>query len=511
MARNAVLHKQSESALEKGFCAVVDERTKIPKCMSTQHPDNVTSPFFAENSELGGEDEIQEAYYAFSHLGCDEQMWDCEGKEVDAFVVKKLLTKYEAFFARTRLGRDAFITLRVPNPTVERAEAKVLLETLEGIPRSFDAAKLFYGDDVAPVFEVILPMTESAVSLDRVYRYYRDFVAGKQDKSFANGGATIAEWIGEFCPRSINVIPLFETMEDMLRADEVVREYLKDKDVEHQRVFLARSDPGMNYGQVSAVLLNKITLQRLYRLSQEIGVALYPIVGVGSAPFRGNLRPDNVDSMIREYPSTHTFTIQSAFKYDYPPEQVREAIGKLRHRDTGTPPEVDEEGCLQVMRKYSAEYARQVESLAPLINHLARSVPKRRKRKLHIGLFGYSRSMGRIKLPRAIEFTAALYSIGLPPELLGLNALSKEEIRLVKQSYVNLEEDLSDAARYLNLDTGLVPEEVVRKVQECPGLAPVDEEHREITSRVAASVKAGAVEDLSEYVIRAASLRRFLG
>ena len=29
--------------------------------MSTQHPDNVNSPFFAENTELGGEDEIQEA------------------------------------------------------------------------------------------------------------------------------------------------------------------------------------------------------------------------------------------------------------------------------------------------------------------------------------------------------------------------------------------------------------------------------------------------------------------
>ncbi|MDI6639273.1 MAG: phosphoenolpyruvate carboxylase, partial [Methanocellales archaeon] len=133
--------------------------TKIPKCMSTQHPDNVHSPFFAENTELGGEDEIREAYYAFSQLGCDEQMWDCEGKEVDNFVVKKLLTKYESFFREKRLGREVFITLRVPNPTVEKAEAKVLLETLESIPRSFDAAKLFYGDDTPPIFEVILPMT----------------------------------------------------------------------------------------------------------------------------------------------------------------------------------------------------------------------------------------------------------------------------------------------------------------------------------------------------------------
>jgi phosphoenolpyruvate carboxylase len=133
----------------------------IPKCMSTQHPDNVNSPFFAENVELGGEDEVQEAYYAFSHLGCDEQMWDCEGKEVDNYVVKKLLTKHEPFFRDKKLGKDVFLTLRVPNPNVEKAEAKILLETLESIPRSFDAAKLFYGamcDRVMRQFGVVLQL-----------------------------------------------------------------------------------------------------------------------------------------------------------------------------------------------------------------------------------------------------------------------------------------------------------------------------------------------------------------
>lgn len=48
----------------------------IPRCMSSQHPDNAAVPFFASSSVLAGEDEIKEAYYVFSHLGCDEQMWD---------------------------------------------------------------------------------------------------------------------------------------------------------------------------------------------------------------------------------------------------------------------------------------------------------------------------------------------------------------------------------------------------------------------------------------------------
>ncbi len=37
----------------------------IPQCMSTQHPDNVNSPFFSSSSEIGGEEEIAEAFYVF--------------------------------------------------------------------------------------------------------------------------------------------------------------------------------------------------------------------------------------------------------------------------------------------------------------------------------------------------------------------------------------------------------------------------------------------------------------
>ncbi|MCL5674645.1 MAG: phosphoenolpyruvate carboxylase [Candidatus Omnitrophica bacterium] len=484
---------------------------KIPRCMSTQHPDNVNSPFFAKTLNLGGEDEIQEAYYTFSYLDCDEQMWDCEGKEVDNFVVKKLLTKYELFFREKRLGRDVFITLRVPNPTVEKAEAKILLETLESIPRSFDAANLFYKDDIPPIFEVILPMTASYKCIDRIYRYYCDFVIGKRNKPFRNGDITIAEWIGDFKPEKINVIPLFEDIEHMLDADNITRKYLQDKNVEYQRVFLARSDPAMNYGLISAVLLNKIALKRFQRLSEDIGVKIYPIVGVGSAPFRGNLKPKTVERIAEEYPSAYTFTIQSAFKYDNPPDEVREGIKKLQKRKTGLPQEVDEKRCMEIIRKYTREYQNKLTILAPVINKIARYVPGRRKRKLHIGLFGYSRNIGGIILPRAITFTSALYSIGLPPEILGLNALSEDDIRFIKEVYVNFEEDLRDAIKYLNPDTGFLSKDIEVKIRDFPVDFQSDEEHKEITNRIAYLLRENKLEDLGEYVLRAASLRKFLG
>jgi len=166
---------------------------KIPKVMSTQHPDNVNTPFFSKDPKLSGEDEVLEAYYAYSHLGCDEQMWDCEGKEVDNFVVKKLFLKDEDFFRENKLGKDIFLTLRVPNPEEEKNEAKILLEQLERIPRVFDLAKVFYNEELAPIFEVILPMAGSAKSIDRIYRYYMDFVVGKKSAKLNKNDITIEE------------------------------------------------------------------------------------------------------------------------------------------------------------------------------------------------------------------------------------------------------------------------------------------------------------------------------
>lgn len=483
----------------------------VPRCMSTQHPDNVNIPFFAESAELAGEDEIREAYYAYSHLGCDEQMWDCEGKEVDNFVIKKLLTQYEAYFRQKVLGKDIFLTLRVPNPTVESGEAKILLETLESIPRSFDAAKLFYKDDVIPIFEVILPMATSHNDLDRIYRYYSDFVVGKQNEQIREGDITVAEWIGKFNPQKINVIPLFEDMEHMLNAGDITKAYIADKKLEYQRVFLARSDPAMNYGIVSAVLFNKIALQRLNWLSKETGVKIYPIVGVGSAPFRGNLRPQTVDRVIDEYPSVHTFTIQSAFKYDNPPAEVGAAVKKLTERETGLPQEVDEQRCLEICKKYSQEFQRQIVKLAPLINYIAKYVPGRRKRKLHIGLFGYSRSIGDITLPRAITFTAALYSIGLPPEAFALNALDKDDIRFLSNVYVHFEDDLKDALQYHNPENTLIPKDVDIRAKYFPVGVRINNEHREITEQIISCLKNNKTDNLGEYILRAAHIRNFLG
>lgn len=483
--------------------------------MSTQHPDNVTMPFFTEGTSFRGEDEIKEAYYVFSHLMCDEQMWDCEGKEVDEFVIKKLLTRYDNFFKEHRIGRDLFITLRVPNPMVERSEAKILLETLESAPRSYDTACLFYGDDnIPPIFEVILPMTTNAESLNRVYYYYQNFVVGKQHKKCFESDINIKEWIGEFKPESIEVIPLFEDIPYMLSADTMVESYLKDKELPYHRVFIGRSDPALNYGMLSAILVVKITLQRLHVLQERMKIPIYPILGLGSNPFRGNLTPLTVDESLKEYPSVQTFTIQSAFKYDHDEGLTRNAIEKINTYKRGTPPEIDEEKALDIIERLASAYREQIKELAPLINEVARFIPRRRMRKLHIGLFGYSRNVEGITLPRVISFCASLYSIGLPPELLGLHYLTEKDLLFLKRAYPFFIDDISLAASYYNKDvTKLISPKIAKDIEKVLGMVKYTENllHSEYTSQIIHALLSKKEETITDDIIAAGKVRRFLG
>ena len=475
--------------------------------MSTQHPDNVHKPFFASSSVLGSEDEIKEAYHAFHHLGIKEQLWDFEGKETDAFVVKKLLMQYPDLFEGDkgkRLGRDYHLTYRVPNPDVERSDAKLLLETLESIPRSFDAMRHFYAhsyrapDAFAPIQEVYLPMCTSAAQLSRIADYYRRFVAGKQHAKVHD--TTVGEWIGDFKPESIRVTGLFENKEGILGAADIAQRYIKNQGVkDYQRVWFARSDPALNYGSIATVLLVKTGLARLHALQERSGVAILPIIGCGSAPFRGNLKPTNADDIMDGYPSVQTYTLQSAFKYDYPEHEVIDAVERINSRRRREPWPVDEKMALPLMRTLMAAYRSEIRLLAPWVNEFASQIPQRRKRKQHIGLFGYSREAGvegkrseknMIHLPRAITFCASFYSWGLPPELLGLSTLTRRHLETLDPFYPNVRSDLGDALQYLNKhNLRYFPRPVVKRMEKTLELFDfsvddVDERHRILTTQI---------------------------
>ena len=113
----------------------------VPRTMSTQHPDNATMPAFSSGGVMNGDDEILEAYLLFSQFGCQEQMWDFEGKKAVPWVVSELLAKDHDFFKEHPLGKKVFLTFRIPNPEIEKAEAKLVPEILASIPRCYDTTQ----------------------------------------------------------------------------------------------------------------------------------------------------------------------------------------------------------------------------------------------------------------------------------------------------------------------------------------------------------------------------------
>src|SRR3990170_5999849 len=230
---------------------------KIPCTMSTQHPDNVNVPEWSSGEIIDGNAEIFEAYFAYETLGCQEVMWDSEGKDVDTRVVRKLLDKYSEFFSEHVLGEDVFLTYRIPNPRIEQVEKKVVVETLQNIPVAYDVASTFYKKDVTPIFEVILPFTTNGKELIILHNYYKKSIVADEDVVLYES-AKVKDWVGSFKPKSINVIPLVEDFDSLLAIDSIVKPYIDAVKPRHIRVFIARSDPPLNYGLLCAVLLSKI-------------------------------------------------------------------------------------------------------------------------------------------------------------------------------------------------------------------------------------------------------------
>lgn len=428
-------------------------KRKIPATMATQHPDNACPAYFTGDRFVKAQEEAEECFLSFSELGVHEYMWDWEGKFVDESLIDRLYNQHQEYFQKHQLGKDIFLTFRVPN---------IWIESTHKLPRAFmnlisaeDAART-YGFHAPPLFEVILPMTTSASQLIYLQKTFH---------KIAEATAEIFDMKTSL--QHLNVIPLFEEFEVMVGAKEILHEYVKflkdeyDYKPEYMRVFTARSDPAMNAGFLPAKLACKMALNAYHEFGQETGIEIYPWIGGGSLPFRGGLNPENIDAALDEYRGVATLTVQSAFRFDYPMGEVKKAIKKMNQEipkqrlnyDRLKPAEQKE--LMSFCRESSKYFKKTIEGIAELINTVAGKLPSHRERVQHIGLFGYSRGDGKVKLPRAIKFTGALYSLGVPPELIATGralAYAKETgvLKLIDRLLPHLKRDLIHAGHYLN-------------------------------------------------------------
>lgn len=433
---------------------------KIPKIMASQHPDNINPAFWSGKAFIDSREEVKECFLCFSELNCDEYMWDWEGKYVDEAVIERLFEEYTDFFRKNKLGKDVFLTFRLPNIWVEKGSFRIL-RAFANILCSYDIAKEM-GFYAPPLFEVILPLTTSAdqmIYLQQKFVEMASFLQANTDKKLGSG-----------YPEIIEIIPLIEDIPNLLNIDQILGHYItiykkkleRLKKLEYIRPFIARSDPALNYGLISATLAAKIAIFKAHAVGEKNNVKIFPIIGCGSPPFRGHLSPQNIENFFKEYSGVRTITVQSSFRYDHPLPAVKRAIKNSKALIDRFPKikiKPEEIPLIQeVIDIHSRYYRFTLEELADIINKIAKYVPRRRERRLHIGLFGYSREFKKgISLPRAITFTCSLYSLGLPPEIIGVGRTLKELerkglLKILKKYYVNFDRDLLKALSYVNLE-----------------------------------------------------------
>jgi phosphoenolpyruvate carboxylase len=373
---------------------------KIPKTMATQHPDNAKAPYWKKDGYefVSTNEETAECVDTFSNLGVEEFMWDWEGKFTDEAVVDRLFHHYFDYFKSNPLGLKKQLTFRIPNIWQEGGYS--LIRSLMVVLTSEDFAYdlKFHSP---PIFEVILPMTENARQLIFIQKSFQE-LARLKSKMFSKFHKNT---------EYVHIIPLFEGVDTQINAKKILKHYLKlhkkafGFNPPYLRVFFARSDPAMVSGLISTVLANKILLSDLRELEKETQIRIFPIIGAGSLPFRGGLSPNTIKEFNAEYPGVNTITIQSAFRYDYPLAKVKKAIEYYNKKSLSKPQIIsseDRKKLINIINISEKIYRSNLNKVAPDLQFIFNSFPRRRERHLHIGLLSYERKMNKVALPRAI-------------------------------------------------------------------------------------------------------------
>ncbi|WMW25296.1 phosphoenolpyruvate carboxylase [Methanolobus sediminis] len=440
-----------------------------PKIMCTQHPDTASK-------YVSTQEEPEEALEAATIFGCDEYMPDYEGKATPYHQNVQIVSK---FIEETDLvpGQDFFITPRAPSAVQENRfrQLMVMMSIAEANQMALEYS------DVQAIDEFVHPMTESVREIIEAQQHMVD-VSDLAKKEFGSSMDV---------PR---IVPLIEDAPALLHAKELTKETILSWDEhfgtapEKFRVFLGKSDSALSFGHVVSALSCKYAINSIAELNTEIDTRTGVILGAGSLPFRGHLDLKNAENFFNEYKGIGTITLQSAIRHDNDKGDAK-ALVKLAKERLPEIPDIysveEKEEMVNIMGIFGARYNRILGELALTVNRIAELLPQQRDRLLNKGRNGYSRTALDISgitclcrsdiakelkssmpaeglnLPRAIKFTGALYSIGLPPEFIG-TGLALEDTRrelgekafdkLLTKYYSSLKGDLDLASRYLNLN-----------------------------------------------------------
>ena len=465
---------------------------KYPSSMATQHPDNADKYIAIQN-------EPEETIHALTSqedggLGIEEIMIDFEGKltpyhqpmQVAVGLIKNGLVP----------GKDVFITPRIPN-----AKKEPIFRQLMSIMALVETNALAYKQtQVQAIRESVVPMIESGHELSQLYDRISSVI------ELGNKNYDV-----KFSPDSISIIPLLESVPTLVNADKILDEYFKNTSskglkTKNIRIMFARSDSAMSYSMLASVLSVLIAINKTCAWGNRNNIEIAPILGCGALPFRGHLTEENLDTLINNYAGIRTYTIQSGIRYDHGESETTRVVQNLKTKIAGLSPKFLTPDDIELMKHFIGisvkHYVRTFIKLIDKVNKVAQYMPKNRDRlsSTKTGL-EYIREIACMQeiadlvsdaklkeellaintdiesaVPRAISFTASLYTLGLPPEFIGigraLNEIKEkyggEGISKLLSFYPQLTSDLTFASKFVNtrISRGIIDESARSEYQE---------------------------------------------